>query len=130
MVRYLCRKALILFLSLFCVISGTFVLMKTIPGNPFLDEHITEEVLKTLLSYYGLDKPLWQQYLIYLKGFAVFDFGHSLVYHGRSVRQLIADSFPFRPSWASRRSRSQSPAESCSAHGRPCGDRNGKTRRQ
>jgi oligopeptide transport system permease protein len=94
MIRYLCRKALILLASLFIVVSGTFILMKAIPGDPFMDERITEEVLKSLHAYYGLDQPLWVQYGKYLKGFFTLDFGRSLVYHGRSVNQLIADGFP------------------------------------
>ncbi len=80
--------------SLFCVVSGTFVIMKAIPGDPFMDERITEEVLKALHSYYGLDQPLWTQYVRYLKGFVTLDFGRSLVYTGRTVYQLISDGFP------------------------------------
>jgi len=68
--------------------------MKAIPGDPFMDERITEEVLKALHSYYGLDQPLWTQYVKYLKGFITLDFGRSLVYTGRTVYQLISDGFP------------------------------------
>jgi len=91
---YLCKKTFILIVSLFCVVSGTFVIMKAIPGDPFMDERITEEVLKALHSYYGLDQPLWTQYVKYLKGFITLDFGRSLVYTGRTVYQLISDGFP------------------------------------
>jgi len=91
---YLCKKTFILIVSLFCVVSGTFVIMKAIPGDPFMDERITEEVLKALHSYYGLDQPLWTQYVRYLKGFVTLDFGRSLVYTGRTVYQLISDGFP------------------------------------
>jgi oligopeptide transport system permease protein len=94
MILYLCKKTGILIASLFCVVSGTFVIMKAIPGDPFMDEHITEEVLKSLHSYYGLDQPLWMQYFKYLKGFATLDFGRSLIYSGRTVYQLISDGFP------------------------------------
>src|SRR5262245_59082531 len=83
MVLYFVRKALILLASLFAIVSGTFFLMKAIPGDPFLDERITEEVLKALHAFYGLDQPLWVQYMKYLKGYLTFDFGLSLVYHGR-----------------------------------------------
>lgn len=94
MAIYLCKKASILFLSLFCVLTGTFFLMKFIPGDPFLDERISEEALKALHAYYGLDRPLWIQYIKYLKGFFAFDFGLSLIYQGRPVAQLIAHAFP------------------------------------
>ena len=94
MIRYLCKKASILLASLFCVITGTFFLMKAIPGDPFMDERITEEVLKILRAYYGLDQPLFSQYIKYLKEFITLDMGRSLVYHGRSVNDLIAHGFP------------------------------------
>jgi oligopeptide transport system permease protein len=94
MILYLCKKTLILFASLFCVVTGTFVIMKAIPGDPFMDERITPEVLKSLYAYYGLDQPLWTQYVKYLKGFVTLDFGRSLVYSGRTVYQLISDGFP------------------------------------
>ena len=47
MILYLCKKTLILLVSLFCVVSGTFIIMKAIPGDPFMDERITEEVLES-----------------------------------------------------------------------------------
>lgn len=94
MILYLCKKTLILLASLFCIISGTFVIMKAIPGDPFMDEHITQEVLQSLHAYYGLDQPLWTQYIKYLKGFTTLDFGRSLVYSGRTVYQLISSGFP------------------------------------
>ena len=68
--------------------------MKAIPGDPFMDERITPEVLQSLHAYYGLDQPIWVQYLKYLKGFLTLDFGKSLIYTGRSVQQLISDGFP------------------------------------
>ncbi len=68
--------------------------MKVIPGDPFMDERITEEVLNILKAHYGLDQPLWNQYVKYLHDFVTFDFGYSIVYAGRSVYQLISDGFP------------------------------------
>lgn len=94
MSSYLCKKAIILLTSLFCVLTGTFFLMKLVPGDPFLDDRITEEVLHSLRAYYGLDQPLWVQYVKYIKGFLTFDFGLSLIYHGRPVSQLISHGFP------------------------------------
>ena len=91
---YLLRKLAILLLSLFCIITATFFLMKAAPGDPFMDEGVTAEVLQSLKAYYGLDRPIWVQYLCYLKGFVTFDFGRSIVYHGRSVASLVANAFP------------------------------------
>lgn len=95
MLFYLFKKALILLISLWCVITGTFFLMHVIPGDPFIGEqNIPEEVLKSLYAYYGLDQPLWKQYFIYLKGLLSGDLGVSIVYHGRSVNQFIKEGFP------------------------------------
>lgn len=95
MVKYFFKKLLICLLSLFIVMSATFILMKAIPGDPFLsDQNINKETLKALYSHYGLDKPLLYQYFKYLKGFLTFDLGPSLIYEGRSVNQIIKDGLP------------------------------------
>lgn len=95
MFLYLLKKAIILTISLFCVASGTFFLMHAIPGDPFIgDRVIPEEVMRSLYAYYGLDKPLWVQYIQYLKGLLSGDLGVSIVYQGRSVNQFIQDGLP------------------------------------
>lgn len=69
--------------------------MHAVPGDPFIgDKVIPEEVLRSLYTYYGLDEPIWMQYLKYLKKVALFDFGVSIVYHGRPVVQFIREGFP------------------------------------
>jgi len=95
MTSYLLKKASILVISLWCVITGTFFLMHAIPGDPFIGERvIPEEVLRSLYAYFGLDQPLWVQYLKYLKGLLHGELGPSIVYQGRSVNQFIAEGFP------------------------------------
>ncbi len=95
MVQFLLKKFLILLLSLWVVVTGTFFLMHAIPGDPFIgDRVIPEEVLRSLYAYYGLDQPLWVQYTNYLKGLLRGDLGISLVYAGRSVNQFIRESLP------------------------------------
>lgn len=69
--------------------------MHAVPGDPFIgDKIIPEEVMRSLYAYYGLDDPLWLQYIKYLKGIITFDFGVSIVYHGRPVAQFIREGFP------------------------------------
>lgn len=95
MLRYLLKKGLILIGSLWCVITGTFFLMHAVPGDPFIgDRMIPQEVLNSLYAYYGLDQPLWIQYIKYLKGVLTLDLGPSIVYQGRTVNQFIAEGFP------------------------------------
>lgn len=95
MFSYIVKKFGILILSLFLIASITFFLMKIIPGNPFLQEQaIPEEILKSMYVHYGLDKPLFLQYLQYLKGLIFFDLGPSFKYESRSVNDIIQDGFP------------------------------------
>lgn len=69
--------------------------MKAIPGDPFIQEQeIPKEILTALHKHYGLDDPLYIQYLKYLKGFITFDLGPSFIYQGRTVNQIIKDGFP------------------------------------
>ena len=82
-----------LFLSLLSVISITFFLMKAIPGDPFLNEQVSQEVYLSLRSHYGLDQPLLVQYVKTLKECFTFNFGPSLTYPC-SVNQIIAEGFP------------------------------------
>lgn len=92
---YLLKKIGILLFSLFVVITLTFVLMHTIPGDPFIqDKAIPEEILKALHKHYGLDQPLIVQYAKYLNGILHFDFGPSFKYQGREVNEIIAQGFP------------------------------------
>ncbi len=92
---YLLRKASILLISLWGVVTLTFVLMHSIPGDPFLQEQaIPEEILQSLYRYYGLDQPWHIQYLRYLKGIITWDLGPSFKYEGRTVNQIISSGFP------------------------------------
>jgi oligopeptide transport system permease protein len=69
--------------------------MKSIPGDPFIQaQEIPQETLDALHKYYGLDKPLFIQYIKYIKGFLKADLGPSYVYQGRRVNQIIKDGFP------------------------------------
>jgi oligopeptide transport system permease protein len=92
---YLVKKVGILLFSLFIVTTLTFVLMHTIPGDPFVqDKAIPEEILKALHKHYGLDQPLIVQYGKYLNGILHFDLGPSFKYQGRQVNEIIAQGFP------------------------------------
>jgi peptide/nickel transport system permease protein len=71
-----------LLLVLWVVTSLTFVLFRLMPGDPtlnFLSPTFTEETRAALLRSFGLDKPLWEQYLIYLGQLLRGDFGRSFL---------------------------------------------------
>lgn len=95
MISYLAKKAFILLLSLWCVVTGTFFLMHAVPGDPFIgDRVLPEEVIKSLYAHFGLDQPLYIQYFKYINGLLHGDLGPSIVYQGRTVNQLITEGLP------------------------------------
>jgi len=95
MIGFLVRRAASILVSLLIVSLLTFCIMHALPGDPFTQEQVlTEETLKALHHYYGLDQPLHVQYVRYLKNLLEFDFGPSMKYEGRSVNEIIADGFP------------------------------------
>lgn len=82
-------------ITLFCVASFVFILMHQAPGSPFDEEHfLSEDVIGAFNKQYGLDKPFFIQYLIFLKGVITFDLGPSLSFEGLKVAKIIQESFP------------------------------------
>ncbi|MCF6094123.1 ABC transporter permease [Microaerobacter geothermalis] len=95
MQQFLIQRFIGIIVTLFVIVTITFLLMNAIPGDPFTSENrIPEQVLKNLRAYYGLDDPLIVQYVKYLKGIVTFDLGPSIKSETRGVNQLIADGFP------------------------------------
>lgn len=95
MFKYLVKKFLILCASLWAVITLTFVLVHSIPGDPFTDEDtVPQEIIQQLNHYYGLDRPIWEQYKLYLNNLFHGDLGFSFKYIGRSANSIISDGFP------------------------------------
>ncbi|MDO4500066.1 MAG: ABC transporter permease [Erysipelotrichaceae bacterium] len=90
---YIIKRILLAALTVWCVITITFFVMHAVPGGPFLSEKsVSESVRQALEAKYGLDKPLFEQYLTYLKGIVFhFDFGPSIKQRGRLVIDIIAD---------------------------------------
>jgi len=81
-------------ISLFLLVTATFLLMNAIPGSPLQSEKATSEaVQKNLEAYYGLDKPLYVQYGTYLKNLLQGDMGISMKKKFQSVDKMIAQSF-------------------------------------
>ncbi|EPP36668.1 Dipeptide transport system permease protein DppB [Chlamydia avium] len=97
MLRYISKRLIFNLLSLWVILTLTFLVMKSIPGDPFNDENgntLSQETLQILKAQYGLNQPLHQQYLQYLKSLVTLNFGNSLVYKDRSVVSIIATAFP------------------------------------
>ena len=77
-------------LTLFLVATITFFLMKMMPGSPYANEAKMTATQKAIMNkQYGLDKPVIEQYIIYLAGAAHGDFGISFQYSNQPVSSLI-----------------------------------------
>lgn len=95
MLRFVIRRLLQAIPVLFVIITATFFMVRFVPGGPFTAEKaIPPEILKNLEAHYGLDQPLWKQYLNYLGQIAHGDLGPSFKYANRSVNEIIADKLP------------------------------------
>jgi oligopeptide transport system permease protein len=95
MFRFIARRLLQIIPVLLVIITATFFMVRFVPGGPFTSEKaIPPEILKNLEAHYGLDKPLWQQYLTYLGSVARGDLGPSFKYSNRSVNEIIAQKLP------------------------------------
>lgn len=90
MARYLLKRILYMILTLLIVATATFFLMKLMPGSPYTNEaKMTHAQIQIMNEQYGLNKPLWQQYLIYLGGMLHGDLGVSFQYSNQPVATLI-----------------------------------------
>ena len=101
MLRYILARLTGLIGVLLAVSALTFFLMHAIPGGPFdvmggdKAVAIPEETRRQLMALYGLDRPVWQQYLIFLRNAAHLDFGYSFTSSGRTVLEIIRDQWPY-----------------------------------
>lgn len=92
---FLRKKITLFLLSLWIVATATFFLMHSIPGDPFTsDQALPKEILQSMQAHYGLDKPLFIQYINYMKGLSTFTLGPSIKYQDRQVVEIIQEGFP------------------------------------
>lgn len=89
--KYLLKRVLYMLLTLFLVATITFFLMKLMPGTPYTNQaKMTASQIEIMNKQYGLDKPIWEQYLIYIFGMFHGDFGTSFQYSNQPVSYLIS----------------------------------------
>lgn len=92
---YVARRLLIAVPTLLVIITVAFFMMQMAPGGPFDGERKLNAATEAALNAkFGLDKPLFQQYLDYLLGVIQLDFGPSMKTLGKSVNELIGDGLP------------------------------------
>ena len=92
--RYIVKRVLLAFVSIFAIITITYFLMNLMPGDPFMSEKASEENRAILIAKYGLDQPVYVQYGKYLENLLHGDMGTSYVLQkGRAVKDIIFESF-------------------------------------
>jgi len=95
MVTYILQRLGMMAVTLFAIITLTFFLMHAVPGGPFVSERmLAPEISAALNAKYGLDLPIWQQYLNYLGRIVSFDLGPSFKYPGVSINSMIVAGLP------------------------------------
>ncbi len=95
MLRLILRRLWMAIPTLFAIIIISFLLMRFAPGGPFDGERpLSPETKAALESSYGLDKPIWEQIMLYVGRILQGDFGPSLIYRDFTVNELIAQGLP------------------------------------
>ncbi|HSE93389.1 MAG TPA: ABC transporter permease [Methylomirabilota bacterium] len=99
MFTYAVRRVLWLVPTLLAMALVTFLVMHATPGSP-LDpvaegaNPLSPEAQKNLAAHYGLDRPLWKQFAIFVGNAVQGEFGNSFVYKTRPVREILAETLP------------------------------------
>lgn len=94
MARYILRRLLMIVITLFLILTVTFLLLQLLPGSPFQGDKVTPEQLALMEAKYGLDDPVWVQYGRYMWGFVRGDMGISFKNLNRPVSDLILAKVP------------------------------------
>ncbi len=98
MTGYLVRRAGQMVLTLFLIITLTFFLVQAQPGDYAtfysLNPDIPAEVREQIKASFGLDKPLWEQYLVHMKNAFTGNFGVSFGHYPRPVMEVLAERLP------------------------------------
>lgn len=95
MAKYIFKRLWISLLTLWMLATVTFFMLRALPGNPFqTDKILTVEMQERMMDYYGLNKPILEQYLTYMWNLLHGNMGYSLKYTNRTVNSIIATAFP------------------------------------
>jgi oligopeptide transport system permease protein len=95
MIRFAAIRLLQTIPVIWVIITATFFMIRFVPGGPFTAERaVTPEIMRNLEAHYGLNKPLYRQYLDYCSSILHGDLGPSFKYPTRSVNEIIAEKLP------------------------------------
>lgn len=95
---YFVRRSFLAFLAIWVAVVLNFLLIHLMPGDPahrfYADPRVPEEVKQEIIRLFGLDKPLWQQFILYLRNVLRGELGVSYTQQ-RPVLQVIAERIPW-----------------------------------
>ncbi|HEX6997159.1 MAG TPA: ABC transporter permease [Gammaproteobacteria bacterium] len=92
---YILKRLLQGIVTVWFIATATFVAMHAVPGDPLAGERLTNETIRAnLAARYGLDRPLLEQYVIYIGNMLRGDFGLSYTQENRRVNDIIREHFP------------------------------------
>lgn len=95
MLKYTIKRIIQGIVTVWFIASVTFIAMHSVPGDPLTGERgMSEEIRQNLEQKYGLDKPILEQYIIYMGNMIKGDFGISFTQQNRSVNDIIREHFP------------------------------------
>ena len=104
--RYFLKKFVWYFITLIIALILNFFLPRLIPGNPvstivakltsgMTDTNSVKKIYDTFSAQFGLDKPMWQQFIIYLSNLLRGDMGTSFGMYPRKVSDILAAALPW-----------------------------------
>jgi len=96
MTRFIVRRILSSIPVLLGIIFLVFVLARVIPGDPCTatyGEKATPEICAAFAARFGLDRPIWEQFVIYFGSVIQGDLGTSIKF-GRPVTEILAERLP------------------------------------
>jgi oligopeptide transport system permease protein len=95
MLQLILRRALLALPVLWIVASATFVLVRIVPGGPFdAEKNLPPEIVANIKAKYHLDRPVPEQYFLYMERLVRGDLGVSYKYVSRTVNDILRDAFP------------------------------------
>lgn len=97
MIQYVIRRLLMAIPVLFAVVLATFVLVHALPGGPFDavgEKAMPEQIRLVMERRYGLDKPLYEQFFLYVGNLLKGDLGPMMHLRSQTVNEIVSETFP------------------------------------
>lgn len=96
MTKYLLKRLTVSVITLWIITTVSFFLLRLLPGNPFGSlNSMDPKMQERMIHYYGLDRPLFEQYMSYMANLLQGNLGYSLNNIGQTVNDIIGRTFPY-----------------------------------